>query len=429
MTSCDLAYRRRWRPRYDRSMLRHAAAAALLALTSCSLLLSDDLAGTPTTGGTNDASADGPGGAVAHDGGSTDGDGSNSAQATPRRPVGPLEVTVVNGISITASVKGFFEIEYTAGRNWKPSRLLDLGLPGNPNLAPSLFEPFAAMIEGQTVANSTDEEAGYFEVEDATPARFSVTTYAHQHLPSGADAKIIARWAIYASGRLIVRTSVYADGTGALALPQGWIHSSYSLDPTKKWNVVEGSDKRSATFFLQEPSGLGISALLHDSAGNLGTRSASERHWFGDAISLPSKQTITKVSELQLGVTPEEAAARVADAHSSEVGVLSGLSKVEEGYDPVSGAYKLNRLPDAAVATFELTPVQARAYPAIEIGNVGPNWRLTLDGQTVVSAMTPVTPLGVAHYASDIDRLLVVYLGTIPANASTEKRTFTLEQL
>ena len=90
---------------------------------------------------------------------------------------------------------------------------------------------------------------------------------------------------------------------------------------------------------------------------------------------------------------------------------------------------ELTRLKDVAVASFELTPVQPRAYPAFEIRNVEPNWRLMLDGQTVASSTTPVTPLGVAHYVADGRRLLLVYLDTIPANASTEKRTFTLEQL
>lgn len=411
-------------------MLRFAAAAALLALTSCSLLLSDDLSGGPTTGGRNDASTDSEG-PLGNEGGSTDAsDADATTPATPRRPVGPLKVTVVNGTSITATVDGFFQLEYTSARTWKPARLLDLGLTGNPNLAPSLFEPFAATIEGQVVANATDADAGYYQVNDETPVRFTFTTFAHHHLPSGADAKVWARWSIYASGRLFVRTELTNAGTADLALPQGWIHSSFAVDPAKKWNVVEGADKRSATFSLEEPSGLGVAAVMHEVDGNLGTRATTERHWSGDARTLAPTQSLVKVSELQLGVTPEEGAARVADAHAPELGVLTGVIAVDQGYAPAAGAYELRLVEGATLAKMELTPVVARAYPAFEIGDLPEpkSWRLSLDGQTVASSESPVTPLGVARYHTADNRLLFIYLGTIPANAAAEKRTFVFER-
>ncbi len=408
-------------------MVRVAATAGILALSGCSLLLSDDLSGGSQRDATIDAStADGAGDAVANDGGATDGE-------TPiqGRPVGPLEVTVVPDSSVTATVKGFFQLEFTPVSGWKPERVVDLGLPGNPNLAPSMFEPLFASVEGTTVGTSTDVDAYFFDVLDETPVRFAMTTFAHHPLPSGADAKTMVRWWIYASGRVAIDTKILNDGTSDLALPAGWIHSSFSVDRTREWNVVQGSEDRSVTFFLQEPSGLGMSALLHEPDGNIGSRSAHERHWSGSSLTLAPTQSLSRRSELHLGVIPDEAAERVADARAPELGVLSGLARTEGGFDRRSGAYRMSVVENAAVSTFELTPVRARAYPAFEIGGLNaPNgWRLTLDGQTVASSASPVTPLGVARYEADSRRLLFVYLGTIAANATTEKRTFTLERL
>jgi len=313
---------------------------------------------------------------------------------------------------------------------WKPARLFDLGLPGTPNLAPSLFEPFSAMIENEAVGNASDEEAGYFDVVDETPARFRFATYAHHRLPSGADAKVLTHWSIYASGRLFVRTRVLNDGSAPLALPQGWIHSSFAFDAAKKWSVVESSDKRSATFFLQEPSGLGMTAVLHETDGSLGSRSATERHWFGDARTLAPTEHLTKTSELQLGVTPEEATARIADTHAPELGMLSDVVRVEDSDDPGTGAYLLEMVDTKTLAKFELVPTRARAYPAFEIRDLPTpmGWRISLDGQLVASSEAPVTPLGAARYVTADNKLVFVYLGTIPANASAEQRTFTLER-
>lgn len=404
----------------------------MLLLSGCSLLLADDLStGKDGAGAPNDASTDGAGEALARDGGpaADDSDGADVTQPTPRRPTGPLEVT--EGSPITARVQGFFQLEMLPTSGFTPSRLRDLGIPSYPSLAASLFEPIATVIDGAVVGNVTATNAGYFEVLDETPARFSFTGYAHRELASGADAKTTVRCSIYASGRVVLQTNIQNDGTAPLVLPQGWRHSSFSVDPTKPWRVVAGGDERSFTFFHEEPDGLGITALLHENESNSGARSNHERNWIGDAVSLAPMQALTKVSELQLGVTPEEASARVADAHAPELGVLSGVTPRDGGFDVRSGAYRMSVVGNAPLAKFELTPVHARAYPAFEIHQLAaPNgWRVTLDGQTVASSASPVTPLGVAHYTSEENRLLVVYLGTIPANATIDDRTFTLERL
>ena len=410
-------------------MLRVAAAGGLLLLSGCSLLLADDLNQDAVDDERVDGAAE-SGAAPSSDGGSGDsGDLVDvDASTTSRRPFGPL-VAVETGSSISARVDGFFHLEYTSARGWKPAQVRDLGLAGTPNLV-SAFEPLFAVIEGKTVASSSDENTGYYQVVDETPVRFLFTTYAHHVLPSGADAKVWTHWAIYPTGRVVARLEVSNPGTADLALPQGWLHSSITVDETKPWKVVDSADGRGATFYHQKPSGLGLTTLLQEPSPKLGARSAAEHHWSEDQHTMPTGAVLTRVNELHLGVTPEEAFARIADARSPGLVALSNIVPVDLGYDIAKATYRL-RATGGSPIKFELKPNLARAYPAFEIDDLAApsGWRLLLDGQTVASSTAPVTPLGVARHTPSTGKLLVVYFGTIPMNAPAEKRTFVLEPL
>lgn len=409
----------------------------MLLLSSCSLLLADDLKQeTARNGDGGDTPALDGGGGGDDDAAAVDsGDANDAAQATNRRPRGALVAAVTPDV-IAVYVDGFFRLELDSGRTWKPTRLIDLGLPSGDVsaglLASSLFEPFSASIEGQLVATSTDVDAGYYQLVDSTPARITFTTWAHHYLPSGADAKIWTHWCIYASGRVVARTEVNNVGTADLALPASWQHSSTSVDTTRTWNVVEAADSRSATFYNQSPGGLGVTTLLQDTPASLSSTSTVERHWTDTARTLAPNAGVTRVNELHFGVTPDEALARVGDAQRPALDALSNVSAVDLGYDIGKAAYRLRVLSDGVgPMTFALSAQAPRAYPAFEIDGLdAPNgWRVQLDGETVASSSTPVTALGAAHYSAANRKLILVYFDTIATDAPAAKRTFRLERL
>ncbi|MBX3219238.1 MAG: hypothetical protein KF795_01890 [Labilithrix sp.] len=407
----------------------------MLLLSSCSLLLADDLKQSPEANGTLDGGPrDGDGAPIGE--GGRDGSTTDGASSTLRRPLGPL-VLNVNGDLISTRVEGFFGLEFAGSRSWKPTRLLDLGLPDNDKtatmpLASALFEPFSATIEGKTVATSTDADWGYFQLVDETPVRVAFTTWAHHYLPSGADAKIWTDWTIYASGRVVAQARVQNVGTAALALPSDWRHTGTSVDTTRTWNVAEAPDARSATFYHDDPSGLGTTTLLQDTPAKLGASSPAERHWQGSAQTLAEGESVTKVNELHFGVVPDEALARVADAQRPALDALSNVSQIDLGYDLTKAAYRLRVLAAGpATMTFSLSTALLRAYPAFELDDLdAPNgWRVQLDGQTIASSSATVTPLGVGRYAAADRRLLFVYFGTIAPDVPASKRMFTVERL
>lgn len=411
-----------------------AVTGTMLLLSSCSLLLAGDLeqdaAARGGDGGPSPVDAGGRDDAAPADSGDETND---AASKTGHRPRGALVAQIDSG-RIAASVEGFFRLEFEAGRSWKPTQLFDLGLPADtkPLLASTLFEPFSATIEGQLVATSTDEDYGYYELVDATPARVTFTTWAHHYLPSGADAKIWSHWCIYASGRVVARTEVSNTGTADLSLPANWQHSSSSVDAARKWNVVEAADARSATFYLEAPSGLGVTTLLQDTPATLRSSSAVERHWIDAARTLAPGGNLTRVNELHFGVTADEALARVGDAQRPGLDVLSNMSAVDLGYDIGKAAYRLRVLPTGpATMRFSLDAQTPRAYPAFEIDDLdAPNgWLVELDGQTVASSSAPVTALGAARYSLADRKLIFVYFDTIAAGAPAAKRSFRLERL
>jgi hypothetical protein len=412
-----------------------AIVASLASLVSCRALVSLDGLDDEPPIVKNDGGADGASSETgSDDGGGTDGSQLDAADL-PAKPV--VRLGDMNAGLVSVSVEGQYQIDFTQGGLWLPTRWFDLFHSQMDNLASSarrLSTPWVIRYFGswREPEDGTDQ---YLQFGEQNDVRVQIDTHYHQLPPgdAGFDASahlsLEGHYWFYASGRVIASQRI-SNAVGSTATLSDAEYAHTDLASSFVDAGVYASGQAFAFARTGGPSPASTLVLVNLSGDtSLGSNDATNRHWSTGALSIPDQVDETRTWEMQLtarGVDASEIAERADDAMNPGIQTVEGCRLLNGGYEVTQGAYHLDATGPRVRAL--LTSDRPRFSPAIIVESwTAATWTVKLGSAVLATSAQPRMPKGIATHDPSSQRLLFVYLGTIPRSASDPDRTFSVE--
>jgi hypothetical protein len=354
----------------------------------------------------------------------------------PGTAPGVVRTGSVGGGTISVSVAGKFQLDFTAASGWQPTRWFDLATSSSQDLANKgggglgynvLNEPAEFLYNGTWYWLNDAQDASATILEE-TPARLILRTQYHLR-PSSSDFLVQTDYTVYASGRVAASLTVQ-NLSGASRTLTTVECPMLNVEDALAWTISALSNNHALAF--QRSSGAtplpNLLAINYSSDTAIDSDGTTNRYWYVGNQVLAANASFTRRWELQLvpgGQTTNSLTTRVNDALATGLTVVSGGSPVGSGYDVSSAAYVLQA--SANSLSFYPTAAQQRHTPAFIVSNWSSStWQVTLNGVVLASNAQPQGSQAIVNYDAGAQRLVVQYLGIIPTTATTSERTFTV---
>ncbi|MCL4295968.1 MAG: hypothetical protein KJ077_09585 [Anaerolineae bacterium] len=339
--------------------------------------------------------------------------------------------------TISVSVAGKFQLDFTGANAWQPARWFDLADSASQDLANKngsgpgynvLNQPVEMLYNGAWYSLTNAQEASVTILEES-PARLVLRSQYHLR-PSGSDFLVRTDYTVYASGRVAVNLALQNLSGASRTL--GMIEYAFlNVEDALGWTITSLSSNHGLGF--QRADGAiprpNLLAVNHSADTAIDSDGAGNRYWYVTNQSLAANASFTRQWELQLGPGGQstgDLTNRTDDARSPGLTIVSGATPVGTGFDPASAAYRL--LAGSAPLSFYPTATQPRHAPIFVIDNWSSStWSVSLNGTVLSSSGQPQGGQAIASYDSAAQRLVIQYLGTIPATATTAERTFGVD--
>jgi hypothetical protein len=357
---------------------------------------------------------------------------------TPQPGVAPgvARSGTIAGGSISVSVAGQFQLDFTAASGWQPTRWFDLATSSSQDLANkngsgpgyNVLNLPTEFLEGGSWYSLANAQSVTASILEETPARLVLRTSYHIR-PSGSDFLVQTDYTIYASGRVAASLTIQ-NQSGASRTLSTVEYAFLNVENSLAWNVSPLSSNH-AIGFLRADGGTPLPNLLainYAADTAIDSDGTGNQYWSIDNQALTPNASFTRQWELQLvpgGQSTTTLATRTNDARAPGLTIVSGATAVGGGYDTTAAAYTLQAT--ASNLSFFPTSAQQRHTPAFVISNWNSStWQVTLNGTVLANSTQPQGSQAIASYDSTAKRLVIQYLGTIPTTATNTQRTFSV---
>jgi hypothetical protein len=359
---------------------------------------------------------------------------------TPTPPAGGAPPIVrsgsVAGGSISLSVAGKFQLDFTSATAWQPARWYDLATSSSQDLANKgasqtvynlLNEPIEIRYSG-TWYNIANAQSPTVTILEENASRVVLRTQFHLR-PTSSDFLVQTDYTVYASGRVAVSASVQ-NQSGASRTLSSVEYAFLNVEDSLSWTVTALSSSHAIGF--QRGNGAtplpNLLAINYAADTGINTDGTGNRYWLVGTQNLASNASFSRQWELQLtpgGQATASLTTRANDARAPALTIVSGGTAVGTGYDTTQAAYTIQA--SASSVSFYPTSAQQRHTPVFVVTNwSGANWQVSLNGTVLASSAQPQGSQAIASYDPANQRLVIQYLGTIPTTATTAQRTFVV---